>query len=198
MTGPVYYFILIVLMMKSDLFTPQGILFINGMSGAGKTTAADLVARSYPRSALIKGDEIHNLMVAGRIHPPGKPEDEVQDQLWLRDRNMALLADSFFESGIFPVLEQCISTRRYLDYLFSRIKSRPVAMVVLAPPVEVALERDRQRIEKNVAHLYIDNYFEMKKELSGIGLWLDTKEMTPDQTAEAIVREAFSKGIVYS
>jgi chloramphenicol 3-O-phosphotransferase len=184
-------------MVGSNSFSPPGVLFINGMSGVGKSTVARIIANRFPRSAHINGDEIHNIMVGGRIHPPGKPEDEVQSQLLLRARNMALLADSFFESRVFPILEQCISTHEYLDYLFSRIKARPIAMVVLAPPLETALERDKRRSEKNVAHWYIENYYEIKQELSDIGLWLDTEDMTPDQTADLIIQRAFSEGVVY-
>ncbi len=179
-------------------YQPPGILFINGMPGSGKTIVAHIIANNVPKGAHINGDEIHNLAVGGRLHPPGQPENEVQNQLLLRARNMALLADSFFESGFFPILEQCISTRKYLDYLFFKIRSRPLAMVVLDPPLEVSLSRDKQRKEKNIAHLYMNNYFEMKKELSGLGLWLDTRDMTPEQTAEEIIQKAFQEGIIKS
>ena len=182
---------------ETTKYSPPGVLLLNGMPGAGKTTVAHLIAMNVPKGAHINGDEIHNLVVGGRIHPPGTPEDEVQRQLMLRERNMALLADSFFESGVFPILDNCISKRRYLDYLTSRIRSRPIVMVVLAPPMEVALKRDKQRIEKTVARLYTDIYIEMCEELSKIGLWLDTQSMTPEQTAEVVLQQAFSEGIIY-
>jgi hypothetical protein len=114
----------------------------------------------------------------------------------LRERNMALLADSFFESGVFPILDNCISDRKYLDYLTSRIKSRPIAMVVLAPPLEVTLRRDKERTEKTVANLFEDLYDEMYKELSGIGMWLNTQNMTPEETAEPIMQKVFSEGLI--
>ena len=182
------------MMNKTTKYSPPGILLLNGVPGAGKTTIAYLIAKNCPKGAHINGDEIHNLVVGGRIHPPGKPEDEVQRQLMLRAKNMALLADSFFESGVFPVLDNCISKREYLDYLISRIRSRPIAMVVLAPPMAVTLERDKHRAEKTVAHLYTDNYLVMREELSGIGLWLNTQGMTPEQTAEAVLQQTFSEG----
>jgi chloramphenicol 3-O-phosphotransferase len=176
-------------------YSPPGVLLLNGMPGAGKTTVARLLAGSSRRGAHIEGDEIHNLVVGGRVHPPGEPE-EVRRQLLLRERNMALLADSFYEAGVFPILDNCISTREYLDYLLSRIRSRPIAMVVLAPPMTVALERDRHRAEKTVAHLHMDGYATMHEELSGIGLWLDPQKMAPQPTANEVLRRAFSEGVV--
>jgi adenylylsulfate kinase-like enzyme len=183
-------------MKENKEYTPPGILFINGAPGAGKTTIARMIAQESPRSAHINGDEIHNLMIGGRLHPPAKPEDEVERQLKLRFRNMALLADSFFQSGIFPILETCISTHEYLDYLISRIISRPIAMVILAPPAVVMLERDKRRSEKTVAHLHTDKYDEMYNELHTMGLWMDNGNMTPEQTKNEILHKAFSEGII--
>lgn len=177
-------------------YTPPGILFINGAPGSGKTTVARMIAGDAPKGAHIDGDEIHNLVVGGRIHPPGEPEDEVERQLYLRFRNMALLADSFFQSGIFPVLETCISTQKYLDYLLSRITSRPLAMIVLVQPLTIALERDKKRPEKTVAHLHADKYDEMCDELGDTGLWINNGEMTPEQTKNEIIRRAFTEGII--
>lgn len=183
-------------MNDSTGYAPPGILFINGGPGSGKTTVARMIAADSPRGAHIDGDEIHNLVVGGRLHPPGKPEDEVERQLQLRFRNMALLADSFFQSGVFPVLETCISTRKYLDYLLSHITSRPVAMIILAPPMAVAWGRDKQRSDKNVAHLHAARYDEIYNELGTTGLWINNGDMTPEQTKNEIIRRAFNEGII--
>ncbi len=183
-------------MNEAEKYSPPGVLLVNGVPGSGKTTIARLIAGSVPKGAHINGDEIHNLVVGGRVHPPGKPEEEVQRQLRLRERNMALLADSFFESGVFPILDNCISKRESLDYLVSRIRARPIAMAVLAPPLEVVLERDKHRSEKTVAHFYINLYSEIQTELSSLGLWLDTQKMTPEQAAEIVIKRVFSEGII--
>lgn len=184
--------------MINDEYMPPGILIINGFPGSGKTTIARLIAELCPRGTHINGDEIHNLVLGGRIHPPGDPEDEkeVNRQLELRERNIALLADNFFISGYLPVIDNFMSSKVRLNHLLSQIRSYPVAMVVLNPGLEVSLKRDQVRLEKNVGHIYKDLYDELIKELSGVGLWLDTAEMTIEETSREVMMRAFSEGII--
>jgi len=183
---------------ETTRYSPPGVLLLNGMPGAGKTTVAHLIAMNVPKGAHINGDEIHNLVVGGRIHPPGKLADkgEVIRQLKLREKNIALLIDSFFESGFFPIVDNYMSNWERLGHLLSNIKSRPIAMVMLNPPIEISLKRDMFRPEKTVAQLYQESYRELQNELSAIGLWLNTSDMTPEQTAEEVQLRAFSEGIV--
>jgi hypothetical protein len=89
-----------------------------------------------------------------------------------------------------------MSNTERLNNLVSKITVSSVAMIVLTPPLEVTLKRDSLRIEKTVAESYIDLYEEMLSELSGIGLWIDTQGMTAKQTAEKVMRRAFSEGII--
>jgi len=175
-----------------------GILILNGTPGSGKTTIARMIAKQCPKGTHINGDEIHNLVLGGRIHPPGKlaDKDEVIRQLKLREKNIALLVDNFFESGFFPIVDNYMSNWERLGHLLSNITSRPIAMVVLNPPVEISFKRDVSRPEKKAAHLYQESYRELQNELSGIGLWLDTSDMTPEQTAEEVRLRAFFEGII--
>src|SRR5688500_18768342 len=124
---------------------PSGVLFISGVPGVGKTTVSRLVASQLPRSALIHGDEIHALVVSGRVYPGNEPGLEADRQLLLRDRNIAVLTDNLAEFGFLPVIDDVVVYRPRLERLLACIRTRPVYMAVLAPLKAVAEQRDRDR-----------------------------------------------------
>ena len=68
---------------------------------------------------------------------------------------------------------------------------RPVRLVVLEPGIDVCKARNAGR---DLADQFeFDGYerlkAEMKREFGDIGWWLDTSEMTADQTAELLVAD---------
>lgn len=160
---------------------------ISGVPGAGKTTVARLLALRLPRAAHIEADEIQNLIVSGGLHPQEKPRHEAERQLRLRTTNVSLLADSFATASVVPVIDDTVVTlNRVLDY-FGDLRTRPLRLVLLAPPLEVALARDRARGYKQVGHLWAHLDGEMRRDLLGVGLWIDTAELTPEETVESIL-----------
>jgi hypothetical protein len=60
--------------------------------------------------------------------------------------------------------------------------------VVLAPPLEVVRQRDRDRGYKRVGERWAHLDAEQRERLDGLGLWLDSAGQSPDETVEAIVR----------
>ena len=60
--------------------------------------------------------------------------------------------------------------------------------VVLNPGLEAALERDRLREEKTVGDVWAPLERLMIEELSGIGLWVDSREMTAEQTVDHLLK----------
>jgi chloramphenicol 3-O-phosphotransferase len=60
-------------------------------------------------------------------------------------------------------------------------------LVVLAPPLEVALARDEQRGYKRVGERWAHLDAEQRENLGDSGLWLDTSRLTPEETVEAIM-----------
>lgn len=168
----------------------DGVLIISGVPGAGKTTVSRLLAERFSLAAHIEGDEIHDLVVGGRLHPQEEPHDEAMRQLRLRTKNVALLADSFARHGIVPVIDDVVVTpNRLKDYL-ADLETRPVMLVVLAPDRDVALERDRTRGYKQVGHIWGHLEAEMRSKLSGEGLWIDTSRLTPNETVEMILSQS--------
>ena len=165
----------------------RGAFLISGVPGAGKSTVARLLALRFPRAAHIEADEIQNLIVSGCLHPQEEPRKEAERQLRLRTTNVSLLADSFAAASIVPVIDDTVVTRnRVSDYL-ADLRTRPLRLVLLAPPLEVALARDRARGYKQVGHLWAHLDDEMRRDLPGVGLWLDTSKLAPAETVDLIL-----------
>lgn len=162
---------------------------ITGIPGAGKSTVSRELAKQFPRSAHIEVDRVREMIVSGNLKPGQEPLTESDAQLELGVRNAALLANSLMEAGFTPVVDDVVlqvQLARYRDVL----ARWPIRLVVLAPSVEIAVERDQRRSEKHVADRFAYLDAELRKQMQGVGLWLDTSGMTVAETVERIIRRA--------
>ena len=173
----------------SDSAGSDSVWLITGVPGAGKSTVSRGLARRLPRSAHVETDLVRAMIVSGRVGPGEEPLAESNAQLELGAHNAALLADSFMNAGFTPIIDDVILQPQMARY--REVLSRwPLRYVVLAPPVEVAIERDSGRVEKHVAERFAYLDAELREQMQGLGLWLDTSGMTTDETVETIIRRA--------
>jgi predicted kinase len=186
----------------TDRETLAGCLLITGTPGAGKTTVSRLVAERLPRAAQVDGDVFGIMLVSGWAnlideHGHWNPGPEGQRQLRLRMVNLCSVADNFAEAGFTPVTDSVVETRAELRFIAERLRARPLMLVVLCPPLDVARHRNATRAsETRVGYDVAPLARNQRRELGDLGWWLDSGEQTPEETAELIVAEAARRAVV--
>ena len=173
------------------------VILVVGVPGAGKSTVARALAERLERAACVEGDLVqHQFTVTGLVGPGESPAEESHRQMQLRWRNCADLARNFWEAGFTVIVEHALSRREWIDQFVHDIGPAPVSLVVLAPSLEVTLDRDRHRDEKQVAHLFTHMNAELRDDLSGVGYWLDTAGLTVDQTVDRLLATGITAGLL--
>jgi adenylylsulfate kinase-like enzyme len=162
------------------------IWLVTGTPGAGKSTIANLLARSWPRAACIEGDVLQGFIVAGGVPPGHEPRKEAVIQTKLAVVNQALLAKSYADAGFCAVLDFVVATRERLDIIRRVIGPHPLYLLVLDPGPEEVLRRDAGRENKHVAAFFLDHIDQLRANLSGVGLWWTDTESSPEQVVSGV------------
>ncbi|GIF01969.1 AAA family ATPase [Paractinoplanes rishiriensis] len=183
-----------------------GCLIVTGLPGAGKSTVTRLVAGALPRAARVDGDDLNEMILSGRVWALGEPADEAARQVELCIRNLCALAGNFADAGFTPVIDWVVPSREKLNLFIGLLAPRPVLFIVLAPRLDVCRERNATRDPDQRIN---DDYFastsppsassladELSRDLGDVGWWFDTSTLTPEQSAELIVREAGRRSLV--
>ncbi len=164
-----------------------GSVLIIGVPGAGKTTVARGVADRLDRSAHIEADAIHAMIVSGRQDPDPAGNQEADRQLLVRVRNAGVLADSFANSGFTPVIDDVVVRRWHIEHWYRSVCTRPLHVLVLAPDIDIAMQRDRDRGEKTVGETWRHLDDALRTEIHDIGHWIDSTDMTVEQTIAQVL-----------
>jgi adenylylsulfate kinase-like enzyme len=163
---------------------------ITGIPGAGKTTVSAALARRFLRAAHIEADLLQQMIVSGGRWPGSEPDPEANAQLRLRARNAALLANSFAAAGFVPVVDDVVVGPKRLALYRQALEAPTLHVIVLAPPLEVALARDAARGYKRVGETWAHLDAHQRRELGEIGIWIDTGALNVDETVDEVLRLA--------
>jgi chloramphenicol 3-O-phosphotransferase len=177
--------------------TPAPVWLVVGAQAAGKSTLAQALAEAHaPRSVHVRGGQLFRWAVHGWVQPTEGDEAEARRLLELRYRLSARIADEYAAAGFTTVVQDNLYGDDPATWLRS-IRARPRHLVVLRPRIDVVAARDaaRQRSTGKVAYRPGGPTIEgLDRAIGGIpriGLWLDTSDLTPEQTvAEVRARTA--------
>ena len=180
-----------------SLLDVQPVVLITGISAAGKSTVADLLARRFERAAHVKGDVFRRMVVSGRDERYAEGADEAWRQLRLRYRLGAATANRYHESGFAVVVQDVVIGEVLTEYI-AAITARPLVVVALTPSLDVVTRREASRAKtaygRDGEMTALDDA--LRTETPGVGMWLDNSNQTPEETVDEIIERGLADGAV--
>jgi adenylylsulfate kinase-like enzyme len=164
------------------------VIAITGIQAAGKSTVAQLLAERLERSAHVRGDTFRRSLVSGQAPVVPNGSRQMQEELTLRYKIAAMVADEYAAAGFTAVVQDVILGSDLATFA-AAVRSRPFGIVVLVPDQEAVARREAER-RKNA---YVDGWTiegldtELHEKTAKLGLWLDTSHQTPSQTVDEIL-----------
>ncbi len=146
---------------QNDEESAPMILLLTGIPGAGKTATAEALAGRLGRAMHIDAKE-------------------------LPQQSAALMATSAREAGFVALVEDVIVTRERLHGMQRSLLPYPSLLVVLAPSLVAVSHRAGPEAVGRWG--FLDEV--MRRELTGIGFWLDTSEQGSGEVADIILSRA--------
>ncbi len=163
------------------------LFLITGVMAAGKSTVSQALAERFPRSVHVRGDGFRRAVINGRHEMGANPTPEALAQLRLRYRLALSAAETYADAGFTTVLQDVV-IGPMLDEVVAMIEYRPATVVVLAPRVEVVAKREAGRVKSGygaVTPSDLDRV--LRQETTRLGHWLDTSDLTVEQTVDRIL-----------
>ncbi|WP_146237222.1 ATP-binding protein [Deinococcus yavapaiensis] len=179
-------------------FVASHVIVVTGVMAAGKSTVAQRLAERLERSVHLRGDVFRRMIVRGRADPTPDVSREAEEQLALRYRLATNVARAYVEAN-FTVVYQDVILEQALPLVLSLLDGLRVTVVVLDPSPDVVARREAARgkigygdgwtVEALVASLH---------RTPRVGMWLDTSNLTPDETVDVILQRAARVGAAVS
>jgi predicted kinase len=173
------------------------LILMTGPSGAGKSTTAATWAQFHAApTALVSVDDVRHFVKAGYVSPKDAYTEEAHRQFDLAREHCAFLAGRYVDAGFNCVVDDLILP----DYPGSRgamhhyswvaaLGSRPHVVVVLLPSLDVTLQRnatreDREPINEEMTRV-IHELMMPWKEIPAASV-IDNSSLSPAETARAV------------
>ncbi len=168
------------------------VFLITGPKAAGKSAVGHLLARRFERGVYLNGDLFRRSIVRGRAEMTPTPSPEAVEQLRLRSSLAAAAADTYAGAGFTVALED-VATGPLLGEYRTMIRHRPCHVVVLAPSLDAIAAREAERGGADAGQPIGESYDEFLNTTPRVGLWLDSSEMSPEETVDQILAHTASE-----
>jgi len=164
---------------------------ISGVSAAGKSTVARLLAERFARGVCVPGDAIRAMIASGRVDVRPDSGAEALRQLALRYAGALSVAGVFLNGGFDVVVEDVIIGPMLRDFL--ALVPVPEFHLVFLNPDAAAIERrewERGTTAYGPGRWSLDGLQAvLREETDRIGLWLDTTGQSAAETVESILSD---------
>lgn len=171
--------------------TAGTVFVVSGLQAAGKTTVAGLLAGSFERGVHVAGDSIRAMVVTGLVDmTPANPEGAVE-QLLARYEASIAVARIYHDAGFSVVLEDVILGSMAVRFL-ELVPWPEIHFVMLTPSLEAVARREQGRAKKAYSQGWSVRALGavLERDTPAFGWWLDSTDLTAEQTAERILTGA--------
>lgn len=164
------------------------IYIITGIMAAGKSTIAELLSKKLEKSVHLRGDIFRKMIVNGRVEMSENPSEEALHQLDMRYKITANAAKEYYSNG-FTVIVQDNYIGEKLEYFVGLFKGYHIKVIVLCPDIKTIEQRESNRCKTGYVGFTVESLYNIFiKSTPRIGLWLDTSNMTAEETVDAILK----------
>jgi predicted kinase len=170
--------------------TAGAVFVISGLQAAGKTTVAGLLARSFERGVHVAGDSIREMVVAGGVAMTAGNPGGAAEQLLARYEAALAVARVYHKAGFSVVIEDVILGEMALRFL-ELVPWPEINFVMLAPSLEAVTAREQGRSKKGYGQAWSVRTLGtvLERDTPVFGWWLDSSELTAEDTAERILTD---------
>jgi len=119
-------------------------MVLTGPPGAGKTSAAAILAQRFEAGVHLRSDLFFDFVTAGFVEP-WRPESQRQNEIVMRTVGEA--ASSYARGGYFTVVDGIVIPRRFLATVRDTLAAdgHAIAYAVLSAPLATCIERVADR-----------------------------------------------------
>jgi adenylylsulfate kinase-like enzyme len=124
------------------------VILITGIPAVGKSTISRLLSASFPRSVVLVGDDLRELVVSGYKDPNNPWDEETRSQYHLSYENEAALARNFIRNGFTVVIDDVVHHGDLYNEWRRHFQGIAHQVVLLMPSLDVAIRRNHRATGK--------------------------------------------------